>query len=613
MHKSLLLILAAAIGFIQSQLHLLSMDVSRKYDVIVLGENTTKIFEQESTGVYSTITQFSSIESSSDLSELQNVIVLIPTTDLDDVFTNLLQVRNGPLHWIYLLQRERHLNSRDLRLLRKFAETSLGRHLEINSLIFIIPTIPSQLPETTHAVELYAIKDKILIDRFPLNLPLQTADLGNIFTRRQNFWNESIRAVAQPLEALIPGQLSTEFSGSKFKFVGGFDFFMLDFVAEALNFSIVPVPGYGWVKKSPNGSLTGMAQQILNDEGDISIISQKMLTERKEHLTFLFPTGEYGVNAFLLRKSNNRLKDILFRSFHLSIWLAIVSAWLVLAFSMWIIKVLKRKWASLTNNDDEIGGHSFVWAAGTARTIGWHVRPDSFPMRMIFICGHFMALVIYNAYSAAFTSILSTDSTLIQTPGDITKYQYKILLDDVTRILDVVVERLEGKPIDAKGLVSRQVPFAEAVPRLYGRQTAFISDPDVFYPNLKKYLQSATNLSCSEIDAKICKDIVQLRVASTTFKSAWFVKKNSPFTPFLNQKLVLMNERGLRYRYRSIYSRENSVRCPQRKRSIEASEPMILTDIWTVYIILFMGTVVSLVILTAEKMIFKFVSKHITF
>lgn len=74
------------------------------------------------------------------------------------------------------------------------------------------------------------------------------------------------------------------------RFESGFEADQLDFLASSFNFTVKPMLGKGWISIDDNGTLTGMAQQLLDREADIGISSSEMLLYRAAQLTFLHPT-----------------------------------------------------------------------------------------------------------------------------------------------------------------------------------------------------------------------------------------------------------------------------------------------------------------------------------
>ncbi|CAG7669322.1 unnamed protein product, partial [Allacma fusca] len=75
-----------------------------------------------------------------------------------------------------------------------------------------------------------------------------------------------------------------------------------------------------------------------------------------------------------------------------------------------------------------------------------------------------------------------------------------------------------------------------------------------------------------EIDDKICSKYSHVPVNWAPVQCGMFIKKNSPLQPFLNQKIVLLMERGLRRRYFYYYYRRSVVHCSQAQSSVDPME-----------------------------------------
>ncbi|CAG7819453.1 unnamed protein product, partial [Allacma fusca] len=414
-----------------------------------------------------------------------------------------------------------------------------------------------------------------------------------------------------PLDGLNEFLLQSRNLNGSFKFTSGFELEVIRYLAQALNFSIEHIRGNGWIGRGKNGSLTGIGAQVLSGEADISMTSCEYHPYRQEKISYLQPTYSSSIFAYIVSKPSSTLRDIFFSCFEVRIWLSLVSFWILSSLLTKSFARLKRSAEKVSRNDEDIGKDAILFVTGAACQQGWYISPDSISMRLIVLSSFITHMVFYAAFTAMLVSLLSIDQKLIRDSSDLTKYQFKMYSDEIVLSAGYFVHKLEGKPTkDTTQLADRNIPVQEGFLKIYSERSGIISIPDFFYSTLRSYLQTifSTGNKETQIQEKICKDIQQVYITRVPLRAGLVLPKNSPLKPYLDQKVVLLMESGVRHRFSTAFFRNSVVQCG---RAVVEKETIGIKNVWTAMLILISGFLASGCFVFAETILFRLFARNV--
>ncbi|CAG7833139.1 unnamed protein product, partial [Allacma fusca] len=532
--------------------------------------------------------------------------------DLKDAVQTLVDISNGPKTWINVILLQEKLTPIKILELKHLIQNQseiLGKHLNIISLVFIIEFFDIPVCDGCQdaaALDIYAIGGAVRVENYRVELPLCKRKLTLVYLRR-NFHGISLKTAAMPPNEKLPHRVTYVVQNNKPKIQGGFEGQIIKFLARALNFTIVPVKGTGYLGSPFDGPPGGMAQQVENNEADICIESTEILSERQEFVTFLMPTYESPLLAFVVKESNNALRNVFLKAFDSNTWTLLFVTWVTLGLSLVIMTWLEKKLHSTRDlrcgSDQEFSEMAFLWGLGVFCQQGCHICPNSVPMRIIMLSGQLIGVVCYIAFGAALVSILSADEALIKSEGDLVQYGYKFYSDagtfSATRAAKVLQRRPINEALNRETAVSTETAFGTTLKK----HAAFLGLKDIIHPIFRVLLQDSITLE-SKIDDKICNTYMDLRITWNPIKCGMFVRKDSALQTYFNQKIILMIERGFRHRNFGYYYQKSTVRCAVQYNKFE---PLEFRDVWSSFLLLLVGFIPSLLLLVLEKLHFAMV------
>ncbi|XP_021952460.2 glutamate [NMDA] receptor subunit 1 [Folsomia candida] len=382
-----------------------------------------------------------------------------------------------------------------------------------------------------------------------------------------------------------------KFSPKNDSFESGYEADQVKFLGESFNLSIVVSVGTGWLALR-NNTLSGMGQQIISGEADISISASEVLPYRARYIQFLHPTYYTNLWGFFVQPPSSSFRDIFINAFTRDLWLTMLSTWILIVLAMFALSIVKRRLQTMHENDSILIQELIIWAAGAICQQGWHVCPESTCMKIIFIFALITGLVSYVAYSAALVSILSVKVMPIRNLDDIVNRGYTIFQDNQTINAMYVIQKLESEGvIPCIPQEKRSIRSEVALPKVLSpnEQSAFIGASDFFYPVAKEKMN----------DTAICNSISRVPIGGRPIRGGSFIRKGSPFKDFFNHRLLIMYERGIRYRLLETYFRQSAVMCLEKTGSTK--DPLGFNDVYTAFIILILGYCLSLFILVLER------------
>ncbi|CAG7723018.1 unnamed protein product [Allacma fusca] len=300
------------------------------------------------------------------------VIYFTRVTHFLDVTDTLEEIH--PKNWVTVILLSEKLTPAKFEELENAVQNQtqiIARNLSILSLVLILEEFDSPIQDgalNVTAVDIYAVKGAIFLEYCQIHLPLNNFELTKIY-RRRHFHKMPLKAVAVPQDVANPHQITyavDEYNKTTIQPSGGYEAVVALYLSRALNFTVEANYGTGFLGNPGDGPPRGMAQQIRNDEADISITSSEIFAERQQYLTFLIPTYESRLYAFVLKQSNNALRNIFLKPFDNNIWAALLLMWALLGLSLLFLTWVRRYWSDETHeNDEDIAKEAFLWSMGT--------------------------------------------------------------------------------------------------------------------------------------------------------------------------------------------------------------------------------------------------------
>ncbi|XP_035702686.1 uncharacterized protein LOC118434063 [Folsomia candida] len=417
-------------------------------------------------------------------------------------------------------------------------------------------------------------------------------DLGNKVVRRSDFMG--ITMVASAKEDNSGWAIVRRVNG-KLLLVGGTSAVWYWDLATMFNFSLEIIYGDSIITLR-NNSLAGKTLEQLNrGEADLTLMTALVVDFRAKSLTFLQPFYSTLIYVFFSQPSANSIRNIVTAPFNLWLWVTIISTWVVL-----ILTVKLGQWfhASSTHGADGQKDADFaatigLWAIAANCQKSWNAVPGSWALKLIFICGSLCGVMVFGAYSAAIVSTLAVHSIPVESFVDLINFKFAFTVHNRSEPFQLILKHL----IQLWGLkqeVLRVETEAEISHLLEAQKPkAFLSYQDLFY-------QTAISLGYSE--QFVCNVLSKVQVSDFRYKNAMFLKKGSEYTEILNHKVLVIRERGFNFRYIRHYEHGNLFACATDREKTKDLEPLSFYDAFTAFLVVFIGYVVSLVLLLLERL-----------
>lgn len=340
------------------------------------------------------------------------------------------------------------------------------------------------------------------------------------------------------------------------------------------------VRGTGWIRRAEDGSLLGMAQQLISGEADILIAHSELLPYRLRGLKFLHPYYRGSVRAFFKQPGLSKIRNIFFNPLQPSVWGCLFLLWLLLVACLRVTSTLKSKLlgrpggkngrkssdldlvASSVHDNNENGDFNatrlqmdnllardaFLWAISTACGHGmaessnitstnssqekkksffpgWHILPHSGSMKLIMLSGLTTYIFSYTAYSAAIVTSLSVFLVPIKNWADLSGWSGYTLYGDVLLQYSEQFANKSGsdsKKSTNKGLMN----VTDALLRFQRNEPiALISVYDQFYQ-----IAGRANYSHDFL----CRSVAKVTVDGHVVKGGMIVRQDSPFNKYFN-------------------------------------------------------------------------------
>ncbi|CAG7724980.1 unnamed protein product [Allacma fusca] len=204
---------------------------------------------------------------------------------------------------------------------------------------FIIFPINENLIDTYHAYELYFIKGLLVVERVD---SIVLEDMLAFKYRRSNFRKVPIIVASQPDKRFPVQSKYTNVSGH-LVLSGGFHYDLLRVLSWTLNFTPFNILGKGWIDKRPDGTLTGMGEQLLKGETDFILSGSEITLYRAEKMSMIHPMLGDRLQIYYKKPTVISLRNIYFSTFMPNVWVAVFIMWLVIGSVFLLFQFFKRK------------------------------------------------------------------------------------------------------------------------------------------------------------------------------------------------------------------------------------------------------------------------------
>ncbi|CAG7820991.1 unnamed protein product [Allacma fusca] len=333
------------------------------------------------------------------------------------------------------------------------------------------------------------------------------------------------------------------------QFIGGVYVDVLLDLQKMLNFRILPIVGKGWVKleSTPNGSfLTGMGEQVIAGEADISISKNSLLMFRVERLCFLPPISISPATAFYREPIRNR--NSILTPFKASALIALGLLWIMITASF-IILFSKHGNESLYGTIVDA-----VFSLVNAISLqGWTIFPTQFSLQVLCLTAIFSSSLIHAYYTASFVATISAPLPLIHRFSDFLKYGYRIFTNPTSpqyaqdfindiRILNNVMSQSKSIFRNNEDAILKIAKGEQRFALIY---------------NGDGLLNLALRNNASKQD--LCRILSMKAVHNVPIKDGMFLRKGTPFKEIFTHRTILLTERGhVRHHFNRNFRDENN-------------------------------------------------------
>ncbi|CAG7721217.1 unnamed protein product [Allacma fusca] len=421
----------------------------------------------------------------------------------------------------------------------------------------------------------------------------QKVEIGNFMRRtmrRNDFKGVVIKALVQDDPSLRYYEIYEKINGS-LVYTGGLAADLFKTLANFMNFTPKFVNGNGWITIE-NGTLQGMAKQLIAHEGDIILSVSEILRERYDSLQIVAsqPVHSLGVYAYFRRPEPDILRNVLLEAFKPKLWGAIVATSVILIASIIFIKYVKFKFCSkLSPADEQVTESVILCILAACCQIGWYCTPSSPSLQVVTIVALVSSLLYYTAYSASIVSIFSVEINRFRSLEDLDQHGYTLYGNSLSQVgLWEVEERTvrDGVPSN-----SRIVAPVEGIKKIMDGSSAFLSSRNLFILIIAQQSSTAEDDKCS---------FITRTTQSLAIKQhhAFFYRKFESIKKFIGFQLSKHRERGLLFRTKLEYYRLHNPECDPKPKT--KSRQLSLHDTRSAFLVLGWGYISCLIILAIE-------------
>ncbi|CAL8095559.1 unnamed protein product [Orchesella dallaii] len=333
------------------------------------------------------------------------------------------------------------------------------------------------------------------------------------------------------------------------EFVNGMCLDILLAMQISMNFSFVPMKGNGWVGVLPNGSWTGMAAQLINEEGDLSIAQASMLLmiNQLNGISFLHPSSTGQFVALFRQPKASSYKNLLTSVLTTQCWKFYFITWGIIVGTVVCIWFLQRQFSKPTEMDLAFVKGAVMWAVTTACVIGWYLRPSSMSYRGICIFASYLAYCTFVAFQAGLTVNLVTEVRPIRSFEELALSNLQVFTDKWLPVSRSLVEKIYSQ----RGV---QIPLENS--NLYtvddGIHKIIHDDPPVAFVTFTDAVTTVFHRLLYS-DPFFCEKVSSVLIASERTPAGMFVKRKSSLKEVLNYKYDQFDVESFLYCHHAVF------------------------------------------------------------
>ncbi|XP_049948264.1 glutamate receptor ionotropic, delta-1-like [Schistocerca serialis cubense] len=361
---------------------------------------------------------------------------------------------------------------------------------------------------------------------------------------------------------------------------------VMEFVARSLNasYELVAFPMLGW--RNSEGAWLHLLGAVTRGAVDVGLDNVVITKERARDMFFSFPLVESMKNIYFRRPEGGALRDIFLAPFspRLLACVAATGALLALAAAAATAAgvgagLADRRWGA---------GEAFVWSISVLCMQGSTWNPRTASGSLVLMFGLVFALVMYNAYAAFITSVLSVRVASIRGLDDLLQsdFQFGYTLAGQGEMFLRTANDSHLRRLYLRGLVGNTGVHdaSEGLRRaVRGGYAFFVSS------------RLARRALAFTVELQRRCDVRELPVEATRSSVALPMSRTSPFRRLLNLSLLRMREAGALAR-----AREALLPPLPRCHDESAFNSARLADVYSAFLLLGLGLMGAAALAVAE-------------
>ncbi|XP_049855474.1 glutamate receptor ionotropic, delta-1-like [Schistocerca gregaria] len=361
---------------------------------------------------------------------------------------------------------------------------------------------------------------------------------------------------------------------------------VMEFVARSLNasYELVAFPMLGW--RNSEGAWLHLLGAVTRGAVDVGLDNVVITKERARDMFFSFPLVESMKNIYFRRPEGGALRDIFLAPFSPRLLACVAATGTVLALAAAAATaagvgagLADRRWGA---------GEAFVWSISVLCMQGSTWNPRTASGSLVLMFGLVFALVMYNAYAAFITSVLSVRVASIRGLDDLLQSDFQF-----------------GYTLAGQGEMFLRTANDSLLRRLYLRGLVGNTGVHDSSEGLRRAVRGGYAFFVSSrlarralaftVELQRRCDVRELPVEATRSSVALPMSRTSPFRRLLNLSLLRMREAGALAR-----AREALLPPLPRCHDESAFNSARLADVYSAFLLLGSGLMGAAALTVAE-------------
>ncbi|XP_069688691.1 probable glutamate receptor [Periplaneta americana] len=368
---------------------------------------------------------------------------------------------------------------------------------------------------------------------------------------------------------------------------------VLDFIVRSLNasYELVPFSKLGW--QNEEGAWLFMLGAVTTGTVDLGLDNVVITRDRSKDMFFTLPIVQSMRNIYFRRPESSAMRDIFLAPFSPRLLASVAMTGVVIATAMVLVTASTKK--KTTGADTAVYktrwslGEAMVWSVSVLCMQGSSWSPNSPSGCLVLIFSLCFALVIYNAYAAFITSVLSVRVASIRGLGDLLDsdfhFGYTLRGQDETflrSVNDTTLRRLYFR-----GLVRNHGvrEASEGLLKAARGGYAFFVSARLGRKALNSFIAQDKRCSIQELTVEATRSAIALPMGFA-----------SPYRRLVNLSLLRMREAGVLGPIQ-----ERMLPPMPRCQAYSAFNSASLTDVYSAFLVLVVGLATAIFMGISEK------------